>query len=71
MARLDSWKRVHMDRSPLCIILELGCTRSMGFRWAVEPFAPAAYHLGILCEFLPTYAVFPFANSEKSVVKEK
>ena len=44
MGRLDSWKRVHMDRSPLCVILDLGCTRSMGFRWAVEAFA-IAYHI--------------------------
>ena len=43
----------------------------MGSRWAVATFAQTTYHLGICREFLPTYAVFSFANSDKSVANEK
>ena len=71
MARLDTWKPVQMSRNPLYVILDIGCTRAMGSRPAVEALAQAAPAVGIWCEFLPTYTVFSFANSAQTVVKEK
>ena len=71
MARLDTWKPVQMSRNPLYVILDIGCTRAMGSRPAVEALAQAAPSVGIWCEFLPTYTVFSFANSAQTVVKEK
>ena len=43
----------------------------MGSRPAVMAFANAAWYYGIICEFLPTYSEFSFANSETNAVYEK
>merc|ERR1712079_95994 len=71
MARLDTWKPVQMSRNPIYVILDIGCTRAMGSRPAVEALAHAAPSVGIWCEFLQTYTVFSFANRAQTVVKEK
>ena len=42
---------VDFNKSPTCVILDLGCTRAMGSRRAVEAFEQAVYKFGITCEW--------------------
>ena len=52
-------------------ILDLGCTRAMGSRRAIEKLVKVASSHGLECEMLPTYGMFSFANGNTSRVKEK
>jgi len=66
-----TWKVVSLADNPTSVILDLGCTRAMGSRQAIERFMKAAakHHLG--CEILPSQVTFSFANSETTQVTEK
>jgi hypothetical protein len=67
----NQWEVLDLERNPLYVILDLGCTRAMGSRPAIMRFAKAAPVAGLYCEFLPSNANFSFANSETGHCKEK
>ena len=64
----EYWTNVVVDlqQNPLCVILDLGCTRSMGSRRAVEAFEHAAWFHGITCEWKRCWTRMSFANSESA-----
>ena len=64
-----------MRNSPTYIILDSGCTKAMGSRYAVNRLIKACqnspdYRL-IDFSFEPCHTTFSFANSETSIVKER
>ena len=61
---------VNMNEHPTLVILDLGCTRAMGSRKAVNKFVPAAGAAGLVVEFLPSNARFSFANSQTAQCRE-
>ena len=63
----------HIDlrNNPTYVVLDLGCTRSMGSRKAIDAFAEAAPAYGISLVFHPCKTTFVFADSETSEVAEK
>ena len=62
---------VEIWKEPLHVILDLGCTRAMGSRVAVEAMMKAAAGYGINYEIRPRHATFRFANNQKSSVMWK
>ena len=62
---------INVHQNPTFVVLDIGCTKPMGSRPAVMAFAAASKRFGIVCQFLPTYSEFSFANSELSAVYEK
>ena len=66
-------KRTAIDlrHNPTHVILDLGCTRAMGSRKAIESFMTASVQKGLECEVLPTNGVFNFANSQTTTCREK
>ena len=65
------WETVDLLHRPTFVILDIGCTRAMGSRPAIERFAKAAKLQGVTCEFLPSDGSFNFANSQSTQCKEK
>jgi len=66
----------HTENSapPTVCILDLGCTRAMGSRRAVEAFrryVDSHPNSGLWCEIQPTSSRFFFANSQQSKCTEK
>jgi hypothetical protein len=61
-----TWDTVSLADHPTSVILDLGCTRAMGSRQAIEKFMRAAAKHHLKCEILPSHA-----NSETTQVKEK
>ena len=70
-AALKCWDTIDLKKNPTYVILDIGCTRSMGSRHAVEKFAALAEKKGLQLEFLPSSACFSFANSQSTRVTEK
>ena len=68
---MESWNSIDVRRNPLYVILDLGCTKSMGSRQAVNAFCYACEEYGMWTEFLPTESYFSFANSNTTRVWEK
>jgi hypothetical protein len=66
-----TWDIVSLADNPTSVILDLGCTRAMGSRQAIEKFMKAAAKHHLQCEILPSQVTFSFANSETTQVKEK
>ena len=62
---------VHLPTNPTFVILDLGCTRSMGSRKAVNAFLKAWRLKGNEAEILESNASFKFANSQATNCKEK
>ena len=52
------------------VVLDLGCTRSIGSRTAIEILKKHAWHYGITTEFCRCNRSFVFANSETETCKE-
>ena len=69
---LSAWEN-HLDlkTNPTFAVLDLGCTRAMASRYAVNKFTEHAASLGIDYEILPTTSHFTFANSQTDTVTEK
>ena len=67
-ARTDS---VNVVSEPTYVILDLGCTRAMGSRVAVNRLLNVAHHYGITYEILPTDSKFNFANSQTATCTER
>ena len=55
---------------PTHVVLDLGCTRSVGSRTAIRRFQKYALHHGITTEFCPCNKSFVFANSETETCLE-
>ena len=55
---------------PTHVVLDLGCTRSIGSRSAIKRFQKHAWYYGITTEFCRCNQSFVFANSETVTCKE-
>ena len=55
---------VDIMRNPTYVILDLGCTKPMGSRHAVNAFMKAAPSYGMECQLIPSTTNFTFANGE-------
>ena len=60
---------LNLANHPTHVVLDLGCTRSIGSRTAIERFKKRAYY-GITTEFCPSSKSFVFASSETEKCKE-
>ena len=61
---------IDFARNPTYVILDLGCTKSMGSRYAVNKFMRAAHVHGLDYEIEPSTSKFSFANSETTTVHQ-
>ena len=68
---LLSWDRLDLRANPTYAVLDIGCTRAMASRFAVNLFTKVAKNYGITFEYLPSDSHFTFANSATDTVKEK
>jgi hypothetical protein len=64
-------KLILIKENPTYVISDLGCTRAMGSRIAVNAFVAVAGTFGMKYEFLPTSGTFNFANSQSTRCTEK
>ena len=55
---------LNLTDHPAHVFLDLGCTRSIGSRAAIERFQKQAWYYGITTEFCRCHKSFVFANSE-------
>jgi hypothetical protein len=62
---------IKVSENPTYVISDLGCTRAMGSRVAIEAFAKVAHHYGMTYEYLPTSGTFNFAKSQSTKCTEK
>ena len=62
---------VDVTLNPLYVILDVGCTRAMGSRTAINRFMAACQGTHLSCELLPSVGKFSFANSQTTEVTEK
>ena len=67
----DSINAIRVEDNPTYVILDLGCTRAVGSRVAVDRLLKVAHHYKITHEILPSNSRFNFANSQKSTCTEK
>ena len=68
IAQLDSCNQIEMHKNPMNVILDLGCTKAMGSRQAINALCAASSAYNIHCEFMPTHSFFSFANRKTTVV---
>ena len=61
---------VNIANHPTHVVLDLGCTRSIGSRTAGERFKKHAWYYGITMEFCRCNKSFVFANSETETCKD-
>ena len=61
---------LNLANHPTHVVLDLGCTRSIGARAANERFKKHAWYCGITTEFNPRNTSFVFANSETETCME-
>ena len=54
---------LNLAKHPTHVVLDLGCTRSIGSRAAIKRFQKSALFFGITTEFCPCNMSFVFANS--------
>ena len=59
-----------LKHHPTHVVLDLGCTRSIGSRTAIDRFRHSAEKYGIRIEFVPCRKSFIFANSETETCVE-
>ena len=71
ITQVDSWNHIDLKNNPLFVILDIGCTKAMGSRHAVNAFCSACADTHITYEFLPKKSYFSFANSNQTIVWEK
>ena len=55
---------LNLAHHPTHVVLDLGCTRSIGSKAAIREFQKYALYYGITTEFCPCNKPFVFANSE-------
>ena len=62
---------INLAANPLYVILDIGCTRSMGSRHAVEAFRRHCKEFNIATEILPSSSYFTFAGGGGTKIYEK
>ena len=67
----DQQAPINIQTSPIHVILDLGCTRAMGSRKAINALIAAAPYHKLWTEILPSQGTFSFANSQTSRVTQK
>ena len=70
-ALVASQSLIDITKNPTFAILDQGCTKAMGSRFAIENFCRAASSRGLAYERCQSNAVFGFANSQKSKTTER
>ena len=68
---LLSWDRLDLKANPTYAVLDLGCTKAMASRYAINLFVKEAGKHGISWEYLPSSSRFSFANSAEDSVTQK
>jgi hypothetical protein len=68
---LTCWDRLDLKTNPTFAVLDLGCTKAMASRYAINLFVKEAGKYGITWEYLPSSSRFSFANSAEDVVSQK
>ena len=61
---------LELAHHPTHVVLDLGCTRSIGSRTAIRRFSKYSLYCGITTEFCPCNKSFVFANSETETCRE-
>ena len=61
---------IDLSQKPTYVILDIGCTKCMGSRYAVNKFMRAAHVHGLDYEIVPSSSKFSFANSETTIVHQ-
>ena len=61
---------LNLANHPTHVVLDLGCTRSIGSRSAIGRFKKHAWYHGITTEFCPCNKSFVFANSQTETCKD-
>ena len=61
---------VYLAQNPTYVILYLGCTKSMGSRYAVNRFMKAAHIHGFDYELIPSTSIVSFDKSETTPVHQ-
>ena len=61
---------LNLANHPTHVVLDIGCTRSIGSRTAIERFKKHARYYGITTELCRCNKSFVFANSETETCKE-
>ena len=61
---------LNLANHPTHVVLDLGCTRPIGSRSAIDRFKKHVWYHGITTEFCPCNKSFMFANSETETCKE-
>jgi len=69
IAAWKALKPIEMRMSPTYVILDIGCTRSMGSMRAVIEFEYAVWKYGITCEWKRCNTLMSFANSDSTILK--
>ena len=62
---------LNLANHPTHVVLDCGCTRTIGSRAAIERFRKHAWYCGITTEFCRCNTSFVFANSESETCKER
>ena len=62
---------INLMANPLYVILDIGCTKSMGSRHAIEAFRQHCGPTGISTEILPSSSYFTFAGGSGAKISEK
>ena len=63
-------KKINVNTKPTYVVLDLGCTSSMGSRKAIDALARVAPQHGIGMTYWPCQTTFVFADSQKGGVTE-
>ena len=66
--RTKNFGVIDLSQNPTYVILDLGCTKSMGSRYVVNKFMRAAPSHGLEYELIPSTSIF--ANSETTFVHQ-
>ena len=59
---------IDLAQNPTYVILDIGCTKSMGSRYVVNKLMKAAHIHGLDYELIPSTSRFSYANSETTSV---
>ena len=57
------------EKNPFCVILDLGCTRAMGSRRAVDAFITAGKQIGFTFQWQRCWTKMFFANSQTETLE--
>ena len=55
---------VDIKKNPMHVIMDIGCTRCMGSRAAIDAFMSEAQYYGVTCEWKRCWTRMSFANSD-------